>query len=256
MKRHEKPVMLIAGGTGSIGSEVAAQAIAADWKVVVQGSSEGSVNTALGRLRAGFEADDIKGVVADIRSDNAIEELVEQSAACFGRIDAVVDCLVTGPESGGITGPFETTEPENYLPFVQYSIVYLQRLAFAALPWLKKSRGCLVAFASDAGVFAAPGQSLIGSARAATAGFVRNLALDVAREGVRVHCIAPGFVDQTRTADKLAQSGADRLEKARKRAGLGLPTPRDIAPLVLFLCGDGARRITGQVISINGGLNA
>jgi len=256
MSRHENPVMLIAGGTGSIGSEVATQAIAANWKVIVQGSSDGSVDTALGLLRPGFEADALRGIVADIRTENAIEALVEQSAACFGRIDAVVDCLVTGPGSGGIAGPFAATEPENYLAFMEYSIVYLQRLAFAAFPWLKKSRGCLVAFASDAGVFAAPGQTLIGSARAATAGFVRNLALDVARDGVRVHCVAPGFVDQTRTAEKLAKSGADRLEKARKRAGLGLPTPRDIAPLVLFLCGDGARRITGQVISINGGLNA
>ena len=77
-----------------------------------------------------------------------------------------------------------------------------------------------------------------------------------AREGVRVHCVSPSFVDDTSTSRRLAQAGADRLDKARRRAGLGLPTPADIAPLVLFLCGDGARRITGQVISVNGGLNA
>jgi 3-oxoacyl-[acyl-carrier protein] reductase len=46
------------------------------------------------------------------------------------------------------------------------------------------------------------------------------------------------------------------MERARARAGLGLPKPADIAPLVLFLCGPGAQRITGQVISINGGMNA
>jgi 3-oxoacyl-[acyl-carrier protein] reductase len=47
-----------------------------------------------------------------------------------------------------------------------------------------------------------------------------------------------------------------RVERAAARAGLGLPTPADIAPLVLFLCGEGARKITGQVISVNGGLHA
>jgi NAD(P)-dependent dehydrogenase (short-subunit alcohol dehydrogenase family) len=49
---------------------------------------------------------------------------------------------------------------------------------------------------------------------------------------------------------------AARADAARERAGLGLPTPGDIAPLALFLCSPGASKITGQVISINGGLNA
>ena len=92
--------------------------------------------------------------------------------------------------------------------------------------------------------------------RAATVGFVRNLALDVSRDGVRVHCVSPGFVEQTCTAEKLAATSSARLERARKRAGLGLPTPADIAPAVLFLCGDGARKMTGQILSINGGMNA
>jgi NAD(P)-dependent dehydrogenase (short-subunit alcohol dehydrogenase family) len=50
--------------------------------------------------------------------------------------------------------------------------------------------------------------------------------------------------------------GQSRMETAAKRAGLGLPTPADIAPMTVFLCGPGAARITGQIISVNGGLNA
>ena len=50
--------------------------------------------------------------------------------------------------------------------------------------------------------------------------------------------------------------GSQRRARAAARAGLGLPTADDIAPAILFLCGDGARRMTGQVLSINGGLNA
>ena len=52
------------------------------------------------------------------------------------------------------------------------------------------------------------------------------------------------------------EAHAVRAGAARERAGLGLPTPADIAPLVLFLCGTGAVKITGQIISVNGGLNA
>jgi NAD(P)-dependent dehydrogenase (short-subunit alcohol dehydrogenase family) len=50
--------------------------------------------------------------------------------------------------------------------------------------------------------------------------------------------------------------GQSRTETAAKRAGLGLPTAADIAPITVFLCGPGAEKITGQVISVNGGLNA
>jgi len=114
----------------------------------------------------------------------------------------------------------------------------------------------LVAFASDAGRFAAPRQTVVGASRGAIMAFVRNLAVEVARDGVRVHCVSPSFVDGTESAKRLAERNGERMAKARARAGLGLPTPEDIAPMVLFLCGDGARRITGQVISINGGLNA
>lgn len=256
MSNDTLKVMLITGGTGSIGSEIAAQALAGGWSVVIQGSRDSSVSECLESLRARYTDAHLSGVVANIKEGGAVETLVDRAGRCFGRMDAVVDCLVTGPESGGISGPFHGTDPGAYLDFAKLSIVYLEQLAFAALPWLKQSGGCLVAFASDAGIFPAPRQTLIGAARSATVGFVKNLALEIARDGVRVHCVSPSFVDETRIARRLEQSGSDRLEKARRRAGLGLPTPKDIAPLVLFLCGEGARRITGQVISVNGGLNA
>ena len=60
----------------------------------------------------------------------------------------------------------------------------------------------------------------------------------------------------TREKPERFSAAGGRAQTARERAGLGLPTPKDIAPMALFLCGPGARRITGQIISINGGLNA
>lgn len=87
-------------------------------------------------------------------------------------------------------------------------------------------------------------------------GFIRNFALEVARQGVRAHCLSPSYVDGSDSMNRTEARAPDRIAKARQRAGLGLPTVEDIAPLALFLCGDGARRITGQIVSINGGLNA
>jgi NAD(P)-dependent dehydrogenase (short-subunit alcohol dehydrogenase family) len=255
MAEDIRRVMLIAGGTGSIGSVIASQALAAGWRVALQGSSARSVAAALDGPLADRSTERLQGFPADIKQPRAIEGLVAQAAAWAGRIDAVIDCISTGPAMR-ISGAFADTEPEGYAAFMAMSVVNLQYLAHAALPWLKRGGGTLIAFASDAGRYAAPHQSLIGASRAGIMGFVRNLATEVARDGVRVHCISPSFVEDTGTARRLAAASTDRLEKARQRAGLGLPTPADIAPLVLFLCSEGARRITGQVISINGGLNA
>ena len=79
------------------------------------------------------------------------------------------------------------------------------------------------------------------------------LAVEAARDGIRVHAISPSYVLESRTAELM---GSARMETAAKRAGLGLPTAADIAPITMFLCGPGAAKITGQVISVNGGLNA
>jgi 3-oxoacyl-[acyl-carrier protein] reductase len=248
------PTMLVAGGTGSIGSVIAARAIATGWRVAVHGKSVISTMATMERL-APTGADVAKGFPEDMAQPGAAERLVEHAGNWGGRLDAVVDCVSTGPAMR-IAGAFANTEPDGYGDHLAMSLGHLQRLAFAALPRLARQGGTIVAFASDAGRFAAPNQSLIGASRAGIMGFVRNLAVEVARDAVRVHCVSPGYVDDTESARRVGEGSAQRMDRARARAGLGLPTPDDIAPLVLFLCGDGARRITGQVISVNGGLNA
>jgi NAD(P)-dependent dehydrogenase (short-subunit alcohol dehydrogenase family) len=246
--------MLVTGGTGSIGGEIVAQAAAEGWTVAIHGRSPTSVDKAVAAMQARVPEASFSGHPADFSEGAAIDRLVAEIAEQHGRLDAVVDCAVGGP--AGITGLFAETDPNAYAGLAEQSIVAFQRLAHASLPWLGKQGGCLIAFISDAGIFAAPRQTMIGSMRAATIGFVRNLALEVSRQGVRVHAISPSYVEETKIARMLEQASVKRMEQARRRAGLGLPTPADIAPLVLFLCGPGAKRITGQVISVNGGLNA
>ena len=229
------PVMLVTGGTGSIGSAVAQRARAEGWRVITQGR--------------GANAD----IALDASAPDAAARLVEAAAAIHGRLDAVVDCLSAGPAGFRLTGPFHATEPAGYDAFLGLSAGWFQRLAHAAWPHLAERGGTLIAFVSDAGKFAAPNQTIVGAARAAPIGFVRNLAVEAARDGIRAHCISPSFVAGSASAE---QMGSQRMAKAQARAGLGLPTAEDIAPITVFLCGPGAARITGQVISVNGGLNA
>lgn len=238
--------MLIAGGNGSIGTAIARMAAAQGWTVAVHGRSPDTVAAlvdALGRPAEGF--------VSDIREDDAAEALVADVLEQFGRLDAVIDCIATGPQ--GIAGLFAQTDPAAFGTFLTASVGWLQRLVHAAYPHLAREGGTVIAFVSDAGVFAAPRQALIGAARAGTIGFIRNFALEAARDGIRAHCLSPSYVAGSDSAQRM---GSDRMAKAASRAGLGLPTAEDIAPIAVFLCGDGAAKITGQVISINGGLNA
>jgi NAD(P)-dependent dehydrogenase (short-subunit alcohol dehydrogenase family) len=252
----ESQVMLVTGGTGSIGRVVAAQALAQGWRVAVHGRSEASVRTWLAQLEGVGVQERVLGLDADLAQPGAAATLIERTSSWGGRLDAVVDCVSMGPSGIRLTGPFSATDPPGYAALLDFSVAHLQRLAHAALPWLMRRGGTFIAFASDAGRFAASGQALIGAARAAIMGFVRNLAVEVARDGVRVHCISPSFVLGSASAQRLPGRSAERMEHAAARAGLGLPVAEDIAPLVLFLCGEGARRITGQVISVNGGLHA
>lgn len=243
----DRKVMLVTGGSGSVGSAIAEEAAAHGWNVVVHGRTEGKIAAIVDRL-----GDRGAALAHDVHGEEAPASIIAVAAAKFGRIDAVVDCVSNGPKSGGITGLFKDTDPANYGAFYDLSAAWVQRLAHAAYPRLSERGGTLIAFISDAAVFSAPRQTIVGAARAAVVGFIRNLAREAGRDGIRAHCISPSYVAESDVAIRM---GAERMATAAKRAGLGLPTARDIAPMVVFLCGDGAAKITGQVISINGGLN-
>ena len=246
----DRPVMLIAGGTGSVGSAVAREAARRGWSLVVHGGTRAKVDALVAELRKTAVA---QGIAADVHEAGAAERLVAQAAPAFGRLDAVVDCVATGPSGARLTGLFKDTDPGAYGAFYDLSPAWFQRLAHAAYLHLASRGGTLIAVISDAGKFAAPRQTIIGAARAATIGFVRNLAVEAARDQIRIHAISPSYVAGSAVAERM---GAERMATAEQRAGLGLPSADDIAPITVFLCGAGAAKITGQVISVNGGLNA
>ncbi len=245
------PAYLITGATGGIGFEIAAQAIAAGAVVAVHGSRPETVAAAIEKLHAQTPGAVLIAVPGDFREPGVIESVVETVTAQTGRLDAVIHCAITG--APGTSGFFAKTTPQNFGLTAQYILGVFEQLCFAALPHLARQGGTIIAFASDAGRFAAPRQSIISGVFGGIMAFVRNLAMETARDGVRVHCVSPSYVRDTPVFERHAASG--RGETAGQRAGLGLPTPQDIAPLVLFLCGPGAGKITGQIISINGGLN-
>ena len=243
-------VVLVTGATGAIGFEIAAQAAEAGAVVAVHGSRAESVAKAIERLLARVAEAQLIAAPADFREEGAIEAMVAKAALECGHLDAVIHCGITGGTN--VAGPLAKADPANFGDHAALVLGSFQRLCFAALPHLAVRGGTIIGFASDAGKFASPRQSVIGAAFGGIMSFVRNLALEVSRQSVRVHCISPSFVADTPAFEKHAA----RAGTAVDRAGLGLPTPKDIAPMALFLCSAGAAKITGQIISVNGGLNA
>lgn len=249
-------VVLVTGATGAIGFEIAAQAAEGGAIVGVHGSREETVADAIARIRERAPDAKLIPVPGNFARLEEIEAVVEKVATEGGRLDAVIHCSTGNVGGGGRTsGVFAQTDPADYVYHAHGLLVICQQLARVALPHLVKRGGTFISYASDAGRFAAARQSMVGAAFGGIMMFVRNLAMELARDGVRVHCISPTYVVDTPIFDKMSQV-ANRAERAMARAGLGLPSPRDLAPVTLFLCGPEASKITGQVISVNGGLNA
>ena len=116
----------------------------------------------------------------------------------------------------------------------------------------------IINVASDAAKVPTPGETVIGAAMAGIAMFSRTLALEAKRQGIRVNVVTPSIVEGARLRARIAAGGfgAKLFEKASAAAHLGVATERDVAEVIGFLASDRAARVTGQVISINGGISA
>jgi len=243
--------ILVTGASGAIGFEIAAQAAACGAIIGVHGLRPERVTAAIDALAVRVPNAQLIALPADLRDAGATQALVDDMMRQAGRLDALVHCAIAGVRD--VTGPLVDTDPAQYGLLAAQVLGTFQQLCFAALPSLSIKGGTIIGLAADSGRFAAPRQAMMGTVYAGIMGFVRNLALEVARDQVRVHCIATSFVADTSIFERFGIGG--RGDAAAARAGLGLPTPLDIAPLALFLCAAGAARMTGQVISVNGGLN-
>jgi NAD(P)-dependent dehydrogenase (short-subunit alcohol dehydrogenase family) len=132
-------------------------------------------------------------------------------------------------------------------------------MASAVLPGMRTRRGgVIVNVASDAAKTATPGESVIGAAKAAIVMFTRTIAIEEKRYGIRANALTPSLVYGTASTERITSDGfsAKLFERAAKQAHLGVPTAEDIAALTVFLCSPAAARLTGQAISVNGGISA
>jgi NAD(P)-dependent dehydrogenase (short-subunit alcohol dehydrogenase family) len=132
-------------------------------------------------------------------------------------------------------------------------------MAGAVLPGMRtRHSGVIVNVASDAAKTATPGEAVIGAAKAAIVMFTRTIAIEEKRYGIRANALTPSLVSGTASTERITADGfsGKLFARAAQQAQLGVPTADDIAALAVFLCSPAAARLTGQAISVNGGISA
>jgi 2-hydroxycyclohexanecarboxyl-CoA dehydrogenase len=192
-------------------------------------------------------------IPADLNIPEQSNAMFDQIRSEIGRVDVLVHC------GGAQVKPefFTMIDPTTYRQQIDGHFTSFVECCRRTIPMMS-SGGSIVAIASDAGKIATPAESLIGAMKAAVIMFVRTLALEVSRQGIRVNVLTPSLVANTKSYDRVMSGEAGRkiFEKASAKAKLGVPVPEDVAPLAVFLSSSYASKITGQAISVNGGISA
>jgi len=250
MTGPSKRIAIVTGAGIGIG-QATAKALAArgDHVVVTDILEKQGAETAQAILSAGGSAE---FKLYDVRSTESTEALVADIEARHGGIDVVI-------ANAGIAHrtPLADLTDEKWDLTFDIDLKGIFRLARAAAPGMRaRKSGSVVALSSIMGIAYGWDEHVhYSAAKSGVVGLVRGLAVELARDGVRVNGIAPGYI---RTAQLLSEEnslGPAGAEKAAEFIPLGrLGTPEDIADVIAFLASNDARYMTGQVLVVDGGL--
>ena len=210
------------------------------------------VNARSNRAEAEAVARDIESLggralfhIGNVADANAVQAMAEAALAGFGRIDILVNNAALRRER-----PFAEMDFAEWRAILDVTLDGAYHCTKACLPALRQSgAGTIVNIGGLSAHTGAKNRAHVVTAKAGIVGFTRALACDLATDGITVNCLVPGLIGTERPAGQAAP--ALHLTHATITGERG--RPEDIAAAVRFLCGPGARYITGQAIHANGG---
>jgi NAD(P)-dependent dehydrogenase (short-subunit alcohol dehydrogenase family) len=242
-------VVLITGGNRGIGLSTAKLFAKEGEQVIILGrdSAKGESEAAL--------IPNAKFIQGDVTKADDCRRAVDESMKTFGGLDVLVNCAGIIYRNRTVE---QTTEEEWDATFdVNVKGTFL--MCKHAMPALRERKGCIVNLSSYVGMVGFRGASAYAASKAAIINLTRSMALDHAREGVRVNAVCPGSVD-TEMIHAAWKNFGD-VEKAQRlwaeKHPLGrIAQPEEIARTILFLASDDASFITGTTLAVDGGILA
>jgi 2-hydroxycyclohexanecarboxyl-CoA dehydrogenase len=246
---------LIVGGTAGIGlASARALANAGVPRIAVVGRNPETGASAVECLAAlGTSAVFIPGDATDPAAAQAVAAQAEQ---VLQGIDILI-CSTAADVKPELFCNIPITDISRILTDLATPSMHM---ANAVLPAMRARRGgVIVNVASDAAKTATPGEAIIGAAKAAIVMFTRTIAIEEKRHGIRANAMTPSLVHGTASTERITTGegfSAKLFASAAKAAALGVPDADDIGALAAFLCSPGAGKLTGQAISVNGGISA
>jgi 2-hydroxycyclohexanecarboxyl-CoA dehydrogenase len=244
-------VAVVTGAAGGIGHAICGRFVEEGARLVALDINEPALERLAADLRE--KGGDVLALPCDITQFDRVQQTIDQASSRLGRIDILVNNA-----GWDVARPFLDTEPDLWDKIIAINLRGPLNLHKATLPhMIAGGGGKVVNIASDAGRVGSSGEAVYSACKGGIISFSKTLARECAKSNIRVNVVCPGptdtpllrsFVGEGQFGQKLFES----LEKAIPLRRLG--RPEDIPGLIAFLASDDAEYITGQVVSVSGGL--
>lgn len=246
MNRFNKKTVLITGAASGMGLAAAHRFLDEGAHVVMIDIDEAALTKAASQL----PQDRVLVQVGDTADKRTADVAVKATIERFGSLDVLINNAGIG-SSGDITN----TSAEDFDRMMAVNVAGYFHMAKAAMPELVKVRGSIVMTSSVSGLGGDWEMFAYNTSKGAVSNMVRAMALDAAKDGVRVNAVNPSFTDTGMTRDMLQD--AELVAKFKERMPLGAPAaPEGVAAVMAFLASDDARLITGVNLPVDAGLMA